>query len=47
MKNFDKKKLMIEILFLKRKDKKHWKKNLIKNLLELILVEKTMMEIMN
>ena len=39
--------MMIETLFLKRKDKKHWKKNLIGNLLELILVEKTMMQIMN
>ena len=34
-----------EILFLRRKDKKHWKKNLIVNLLELIQVS-VMMKIM-
>ena len=41
-----KKDMLKEILFLRRKDKKHQKKNLIVNLLELILVEKIMMHLM-
>ena len=39
-----KKDILTEILFLKKKDKKHQKKNLIVNLLELILVKGTMMQ---
>ena len=42
----DKKVILTEILFLKKKDKRHQKKNLTVNLLELILVEKIMMQAM-
>ena len=38
--------MQTEILFLEKKDKKHSKKNLIVNLLKLILVEKIMMQTM-
>ena len=41
-----KKVILTEILSLKKKDKKHQKKNLIVNLLELILVKKIMMQTM-
>ena len=41
-----KKVVLTEILFLKKKEKKNQKKNLIANLLELILVEKIMMRTM-
>ena len=41
-----KKGILIETLFLKKKEKKHQKKNLIVNLLELILVEKIMIQTM-
>ena len=39
----DEKVILTKILFLKKKDKRHQKKNLTVNLLELILVEKIMM----
>ena len=39
-----KKVILIETLFLKKKEKKHQKKNLNVNLLELTLAEKIMME---
>ena len=43
-----KKDILIETLFLKEKDKKHWKKNLVANLLELIqaMQETVMIQIM-
>ena len=41
-----KKAILTEILFLKKKDEKHQKKNLIENLLELMQVKKAMMQIM-
>ena len=41
-----KKVILTETLFLKKKDRKHLKKNLTVNLLELILVEKFMMQAM-
>ena len=41
-----KKVILAEILFLKKKDKWHYKKNLIVNLLELIPVKKIMMQTM-
>ena len=41
-----KKVILRETLFLRRKDKKHQKKNLILNLLELIRVKKAMMQTM-
>ena len=43
-----KKDILIETLFLKEKDKKHWKKNLVANLLELIqaMQEAVMIQIM-
>ena len=41
-----KKVILTETLFLKKKDRKHSKKNLTVNLLELILVEKFMMQAM-
>ena len=41
-----KKVILTEALFLKKKDKKHQKKNLTVNLLELILVGKIMMQAM-
>ena len=37
--------ILTEILFLKRKDKKHWNKNLVVNLLELIQVTHKMVVI--
>ena len=42
----DEKVILTEILFLKKKDKRHQKKNFIVNLLELILVTKIMMQTM-
>ena len=42
-----KKVILTETLFLKKKDKRHQKKNLTVNLLELILVEKILMQAMN
>ena len=41
-----KKVILTEILFLKKKDKRHQKKNLTVHLLELILVKKIMMQTM-
>ena len=39
-----KKDILTEILFLRKKDKKHYKKNLVVNLLELIqVIQKTVM----
>ena len=40
------KNMLAETLFLRRKDKKHYKKNLVVNLLELIEVKKAMMKTM-
>ena len=44
--NLMKKNMLAETLFLRKKDKKHQRKNLVVNLLELIRVRKAMMQTM-
>ena len=46
LQKFTKKVILTETLFLRRKDKKYQKKNLVVNLLELIRVKKAMMQTM-